>query len=109
MNCGDILRVHNKNWVPACAGMSGVVQGCRCPVGMQLPAGAGLAAPVSAIATRGLAQAAQAIALELDRSAYDSLYLAAAFAERAVLVTADAAFAEAAMAHPVYGASVRLL
>ncbi len=67
------------------------------------------AAPVSAIATRGLAQAAQAIALELDQSAYDSLYLAAALAERAVLVTADAAFAQAAMAHPVYGASVRLL
>ena len=67
------------------------------------------AAPVSAIAARGLAQAAQAIAFELDQTAYDSLYLATALAQRAVLVTADETFANAALAHPVYAASVRKL
>ena len=67
------------------------------------------ATPVSALAVRPLARAAQAIALELNKTAYDSLYLAAALAERAVLVTADEAFARATLAHPVYGRSVRLL
>ncbi len=67
------------------------------------------AAPVSALATRPLAQAAQAMALELDQTAYDCLYLAAALAERSVMVTADVAFAKAALAHPVYARSVRVL
>ena len=64
-------------------------------------------APVRAIAARDLARAAQAMAFELDQTAYDCLYLAAALAERAVLVTADEAFARAAEAHPVYVSSVR--
>lgn len=67
------------------------------------------AAPVSVISARPLAQAAQTIALELDQTVYDSLYLAAAFAERTELITADEAFAKAALAHPVYAANVRLL
>jgi predicted nucleic acid-binding protein len=67
------------------------------------------AAPVRAIPTSQHASAAQAIALELDRSAYDSLYLAVAIAERTTLITADAAFARAAAAHPVYRGGVRLL
>ncbi|TPW04122.1 MAG: hypothetical protein FD124_2741 [Alphaproteobacteria bacterium] len=67
------------------------------------------ASPVSALPVRPLARAAPAIALELNQSAYDSLYLAAALAERFVLVTADAVFARAALAHPVYARSVRLL
>ncbi len=67
------------------------------------------AAPVRAIGARDHARAAQAMAFELDQTAYDCLYLAAALAERAVFVTADEAFARAAGAHPVYGTSVRVL
>jgi len=65
------------------------------------------AAPVSVVAGRALAAAAHAIAFELDQSAYDCLYLAAALAERCAFVTADEAFARAALAHPVYAGSVR--
>jgi predicted nucleic acid-binding protein len=53
--------------------------------------------------------AAHAIAIELNRSAYDALYLALALSERAVLVTAHQRFASAALAHPAYDRSVRLL
>ncbi|MBT9444109.1 MAG: type II toxin-antitoxin system VapC family toxin [Hyphomonadaceae bacterium] len=67
------------------------------------------ATPIATLPVRPLARAAQAIALELNQSAYDSLYLAAALAERCVLVTADEVFASAARAHPVYARSVRLL
>lgn len=66
-------------------------------------------APVRSVTARDHAKAAQAMAFELDRTAYDCLYLAAALAERALLVTADEAFARAAAAHPVYGSSVRAL
>lgn len=53
--------------------------------------------------------AAHSLATLLGRSAYDSLYLALADAEGAVLVTADRKFADAVGRHPVFGQKVRLL
>ena len=67
------------------------------------------AAPVSVIPAQALADSAQVIAFDIDQTAYDCLYLAAALATRTVFVTADEAFANAALAHPVYAASVRRL
>jgi predicted nucleic acid-binding protein len=60
-------------------------------------------APVRSIPSRAHTAAAQALAFELEQTAYDCLYLAVAIAERAVLTTADEAFFRAVEAHPVYG------
>lgn len=67
------------------------------------------ATPVRAIPAHPHAAAAQSIAFDLDQTPHDSLYLAIALAERAILVSADAAFINAALAHPLYRASVRML
>jgi predicted nucleic acid-binding protein len=67
------------------------------------------AVPIRGISIKPHVATAHAIAMELDRSAYDALYLAVALAERAQVITADARFARAALAHPVYASSVRLL
>jgi predicted nucleic acid-binding protein len=67
------------------------------------------AMPVRLASIRSHVAAAHSIATELNRSAYDALYMAVAVHERATLVTADRRFASAALDHPVYRSSVRLL
>ncbi|HTX50164.1 MAG TPA: type II toxin-antitoxin system VapC family toxin [Caulobacteraceae bacterium] len=65
--------------------------------------------PLRGVPIRPHVSAAHTIASELDCSAYDALYLAVALAERSLLVTADAKFARAVSAHPVYRSSLMRL
>lgn len=67
------------------------------------------ASPIRGIPIGPHAAAAHTLALELDQSAYDALYLAVALAERATFVTADRKFAAAVSDHPIYRSSIRLL
>lgn len=60
-------------------------------------------------ADRVLIGAARRLAVELRRSVYDSLYLALALDESAVLVTADGRFAAAVEAVPAYANRLRRL
>ena len=68
-----------------------------------------VSAPVRIVPTRGLIATAHGLALELNKSAYDCLYLAAAISERAAMVTADAAFFRAASAVASYASHIRML
>jgi len=67
------------------------------------------ATPIRPVSAALYAEEALSIAFDLDQTAYDSLYLAVALAERATLISADTAFLNAAAAHPLYRASVRAL
>ncbi len=67
------------------------------------------ATPIRSIPVRDHVAAAQALALELDQTSYDCLYLAVAMAERDVLVSADARFVDAVAAHAVYSGSIQRL
>ena len=68
-----------------------------------------VSAPVRIVPTRGLAALAHRLALELNQSAYDCLYLAIAVSERATMVTADAAFFRAASAVAAHAPHIRML
>ena len=68
-----------------------------------------VSAPVRIMPTRGVIALAHGLALELNKSAYDCLYLAVAVSERATMVTADAAFFRAASAVAAYAPHIRML
>jgi predicted nucleic acid-binding protein len=67
------------------------------------------ATPIQWFATTDYAATAQSLAFDLDQTAYDSLYLAVALAERMTLITADRVFADGVARHGAYRSAVKLL
>ena len=67
------------------------------------------AVDVRLVSSASLVPQAHRLAVALQQSVYDSLYLAVALAEGATLVTADNRFADAAMGHPLHRTVVRRL
>jgi predicted nucleic acid-binding protein len=67
------------------------------------------ATPIRFFGASDYAIYAQELALELDQTVYDCLYLALALSERIVLVTADEAFYRSVGRHGHYQSAVRLL
>jgi predicted nucleic acid-binding protein len=66
-------------------------------------------APVSLVASGGLAAPAFALSLELDQTVYDCLYLALAVRRDTPLVTADRRFHDAVAQHQELGGRTLLL
>lgn len=97
-----LLECANALWATA---RRKIISGAEATVGYAKIA----SAPIDLYGVAPLVAAAQAIALEIDRTVYDSLYLALALTLGAQLVTADENFARAAEAHPVYRALIQRL
>ncbi len=68
-----------------------------------------VAVPKRLHGSSGLVAHAQSLAIEMERSAYDCLYLALALATDTVMITADRKFAEAVDRHWAYACSIRML
>lgn len=100
----DFLNIECANilWAAARRGRISPERATTALAGMQ-------ALPVQLLPTGNYAGAAQALALELGHPVYDCLYLAVALAQRAMLVTADRAFAEVVTHHGLHSYAVKLL
>ena len=100
----DFLQIEcaNSLWVAA---RKGLITADQAALGL----GKIAAAPVAWRTIAPYAAPAHRIATEIDRTAYDCLYLAVAIAERGSFITADRRFANAAKAHSTYAKFVTLL
>jgi predicted nucleic acid-binding protein len=96
VECANVLRTKARRGQLSPADARGALAAIR-------------AVPIQLFMASEYAVAAQVLALEIDQTVYDCLYLAVALAQRAVLVTADRAFADAVRRHGIHAHTVRLL